>query len=230
MKVLRPRLDPEARFGLRLTLLALAVLLVAVPFGALLEQVTDRGPLTHVDTSAANHLHHWVRHDPALVHVLRAVTTLGATWFLASVTAIGVVALLRAHRGRAAVYLVATTTTSGVLVQLVKAWVSRPRPSLVAPVATASGKSFPSGHAMGATVVYGALLVVFASGAARRPRRWVIAGVVALVAAIGFTRLALGVHYISDVLAGYVLGLAWLAAATAAFRVWRREQAEEASP
>jgi undecaprenyl-diphosphatase len=51
-----------------------------------------------------------------------------------------------------------------------------------------------------------------------------VGGAVVLVLAIGFSRLALGVHYISDVVGGYVLGLAWLAASTAAFSTWRVER------
>jgi undecaprenyl-diphosphatase len=227
---LRGRLDPEARFGLRFTLLAVSVLLVAVPFGLLLEQVTDKGPFTRVDTSAANHLHRWVHGRPWLVTLLRIVTSLGATWWLTIVVAAAGVALLRAHRVRPAVFLIATGVTGGLLNQIVKALVGRPRPSLLEPVATASGKSFPSGHTMGATVVYGALLVVFVPGMTTQVRRVVIAAAVVLVAAIGFSRLALGVHYISDVLAGFALALAWLAAATAAFRIWRTERVEEGEP
>lgn len=228
--MLRRRLDPEARFGLRFTLLALAVVLVAIPFGWLLDQVTDGGPFTRVDTSAANHLHRWVRARPLLVDGLRVITTLGATWWLALCVAAATVVLLRAGRRRPAVFLVATTAAGGLLVQIVKALVSRPRPSLVAPVATAQGQSFPSGHTMGSTIVYGALLVVFAAPLPRRRRVAIVAVAFVLVCAIGFTRLALGVHYISDVLAGLVLGLAWLAAATAAFRVWRVERVEEGEP
>ena len=73
-------------------------------------------------------------------------------------------------------------------------------------------------------MVYGSLLLVFFPVMSRIWRRRALIGVVALVLAIGFTRLALGVHYISDVLGGYVLGLAWLAASTAAFSIWRVER------
>lgn len=227
---LRRRLDPDERFGLRFTLIAVAVLLVAVPFGILLEEVTSEGPFTRWDTSAANHLHDWVAVRPWAVNVLRVVTTLGATWWLSLLVAAAAVHLLRAGRVRATVFLVATSITGGLLVRLVKFWVSRPRPSLIAPVATASGESFPSGHAMGSTIVYGALLVVLAS---RLPPRWrgaVVAAAAVLVAAIGFSRLALGVHYISDVLAGFALGLAWLAASAAAFRLWQVERVAEGEP
>jgi undecaprenyl-diphosphatase len=77
---------------------------------------------------------------------------------------------------------------------------------------------------MSSTVVYGALLLVFLPLVARRLRPALIAAVALLVGAIGFSRLALGVHYISDVLGGYVLGLAWLAASVAAFSTWRVER------
>jgi undecaprenyl-diphosphatase len=226
---LRRRLDPDARFGLRLTLLAIALLLVAVPFGLLLEQVTGHGPLTRVDTSAANHLHQWVRRSPGFVSFLKVVTTLGSSWWLTIVVAAASWFLLRAGRRRAALFLVATSITDGLLIRLVKALVSRPRPSLLLPVATATGKSFPSGHAMGATAVYGAVLIVFADRLSRRARRLAVAGWLVLVVSVAFTRLALGVHYITDVLAGFVLGCAWLALATAAFRVWRQEAVTEAT-
>jgi undecaprenyl-diphosphatase len=74
---------------------------------------------------------------------------------------------------------------------------------------------------MSSTFTYGALLLVFLPAVARRYRPAIVAGAALLVAAICFSRLALGVHYISDVLGGVVLGLAWLVASTAAFSIWR---------
>jgi undecaprenyl-diphosphatase len=59
-----------------------------------------------------------------------------------------------------------------------------------------------------------------------------LAGILALVipALVGFSRVGLGVHYVSDVVAGWVFGLAWLAATVAAFRIWRRQKGEPAAP
>jgi undecaprenyl-diphosphatase len=108
----------------------------------------------------------------------------------------------------------------------VKLAVNRPRPSLEFPIATAFGKSFPSGHAMSSVVVYGSLLLVFLPVMNKVWRRRMFAGFVVLMLVIGFTRLALGVHYLTDVLGGYVLGLAWLAASTAAFSIWRVERGQ----
>jgi undecaprenyl-diphosphatase len=222
--VARRRLDPEERYGLRLSLFGIAFLLVAVPFGLLIEQIKTNGTLTRLDTSAARHLHDWVRGSPGLVTAMKVLTFFGTpAWFYVIVP---VAALLVWRRGRArlAVFLVVTTLSGGLLDTLVKIAVNRPRPSLVDPVATAHGKSFPSGHAMSSTIGYGALLLVFLPVIAPRVRPFVLAGFALLVAAIGFSRLALGVHYVTDVVGGYVLGLAWLAASTAAFSTWRVER------
>ncbi len=217
----RRRLDPEERYGLRLTLLAVAIVLLAVPFGLLLDQVVRRGPVTRLDTAAADNLHEWVRRSPATVDVLQVVSFTGSPPWLATLVAATAAYTLRRRRWRLALFVVVTTLAGGAINTAVKAAVDRERPSLEAPVATAGGRSFPSGHAMSSTVAYGALLLVFLPAIGRRYRPVVFAGVVALVLAIGFSRLALGVHYITDVVGGVVLGLAWLAASTAAFSTWR---------
>ncbi len=220
----RRRLDPDGRYGLRVTLFGLAFLLVAIPFGLLLDQVKRNGPLLRVDTSAARHLHEWVRQSDDLVRQLKILTFFGSpVWFYVIVIP-AIVWVWRRGHVRLAVFLVVTTLGGGLLDTIVKEAVGRARPSLVDPVATAHGKSFPSGHAMSSTVVYGSLLMVFLPVIGRRYRPVVIGGAVLLVSAIGFTRLALGVHYISDVLGGFVLGLAWLAASAAAFSTWRVER------
>ena len=220
----RRRLDPDGRYGLRVTLFGLAFLLVAIPFGLLLEQVKRNGPLLRVDTSAARHLHEWVRQSDDLVLQLKILSFFGSpVWFYVIVIP-AVYWVWRRGHVRLAVFLVVTTLGGGLLDTIVKEAVGRSRPSLVDPVATAHGKSFPSGHAMSSTVVYGALLMVFLPVIGRRYRPVVLGGAILLVLAIGFTRLALGVHFISDVLGGFVLGLAWLAASTAAFSTWRVER------
>jgi len=217
-------MDPEERYGLRVSLFALAFLLVAIPFGLLLDQVKSNGALVRVDTSAARHLHDWVRQSDDLVRGLQILTFFGSPlWFYVIVTP-AVVWVWRRGHARLAIFMIVTALGGGLLDTVVKEVVDRARPSLVDPVATAHGKSFPSGHAMSSTFVYGALLLVFLPVIARRRRPVVVGGVVVLVAAIGFSRLALGVHYISDVVGGFVLGLAWLAASTAAFSTWRVER------
>lgn len=222
------RLDPTQRYGLRLTLLAVALLVVAIPFGLLLREVTSEGAFTRLDTAAANNLHDWVRQAPLAVNALQVVSFTGsAVWFYGVV---GLAALYLWRRGhpRLALFLVVTGLLGGAIDTVVKELVNRPRPSLEDPVATAYGKSFPSGHAMVATVCYGALLLTFMPVIARRWRTMVLGSGLLWVLLIGFTRLALGVHYITDVVGGYLLGLAWLAASTAAFSIWRVERGKPA--
>ena len=77
---------------------------------------------------------------------------------------------------------------------------------------------------MASTVGYGSLLLAFMPFVSRRFRLPLIAGYFILVALIAGSRLALGVHFVSDVIGGFVLGLAWLAMSTAAFSIWRSER------
>jgi membrane-associated phospholipid phosphatase len=222
------RLDPDARYGLRVTLFAGAFLLLAIPFGWLLNQVETKGWLVDLDTSGARALHDWIHGTRLAVGVMKAVSFLGSPPWLWFLVIVGTVVVLRARRWRLAVFLVVTTAVGGLLDTAVKVAVNRSRPSVVDPIVTAHGKSFPSGHAMSSTVVYGALLLVFLPMVPRRWRPAAIAGGGLLVVLIGFSRLALGVHYLSDVVGGLVLGLAWLAASAAAFAIWRREEGRPA--
>ncbi|HUP70217.1 MAG TPA: phosphatase PAP2 family protein [Acidimicrobiales bacterium] len=223
----RNRLDPGERYGLRLSLLAIALFLVAVPFGWLLNQVARKGSLVRSDTAAARHLNDWANDTPAFVDVLKVVTFFGAPVWCYLLVVPTALLLWKRHLPRLAVFLLATTVGGGLLNTAVKLAVNRPRPSLLDPVATAHGRSFPSGHAMSSTIVYGALLLVVLPWVTPARRRLAVAGAVVMVLMVGFSRLALGVHYLSDVVAGYVLGCAWLAASTAAFGTWRVERARE---
>lgn len=228
-QVMRRRLDPDQRYGLRLTLLGLAMVLVAVPFSTLLFQVLGRGSLTRLDGSLADRLNDLVHESTALVNVLEAVTWLGRPVWLAAV--IGAAALFAWRRGqrRLAVFLVVTALGGGIVDSVVKILVDRPRPVVDHPVITAFGKSFPSGHAMSSTVCYGAVLLAFLPAVRRRLRVAAIVGTSLLVLAIGSSRLFLGVHFLTDVLGGFVLGLAWLAGGVAVFEIWRVEEGRPAS-
>lgn len=222
------RLDPVQRYGLRSTLFAIAVLLVAVPFAVLVVDVVRQGPVVRLDRAGAERVQDLVHRSPAAIDVARAVTFLGKpAWWLALVAA---AALLLVRRGssRLALFLAVTSAGGALVNSAVKVAVNRPRPSPVDPVATAYGDSFPSGHAMASVVVYGSLLLVFLPALGRRGRLPAAAGTVVLALAIGCSRLALGVHYLSDVVAGWVLGVAWLSASVAAFSIWRQETGHEA--
>lgn len=222
------RLDPAARYGLRLTLVGLAIVLVAIPFSILTFEVLAKGPLTRLDGRVANSFNSWVNGRPGVVSVLDFVTFLGKPPTLMVWVVIAALVLWWRGRHRVAVFVVVTSLGGGIVDTLVKAAVDRPRPVVDHPVASALGKSFPSGHAMSSTVTYGALLVALSPLMSPRLRRAATAFTVLLVLAVGTSRLFLGVHFVTDVLGGFILGLAWLFGAVAAFQVWKVEERRSA--
>ena len=218
------KLGPLGRYELRIVLYAIALALVGIPFGFLLHQVTTDGPLTALDDSAARWLHVRVQGEDGAIAFLQFVSFLGKPIFL--LFAIGIPgAWILYHGGRKlAIFLAVTCLGGGLVDTIVKVVVGRPRPVVEQPIVEAFGNSFPSGHSMASVVCYGALLLVFMPLMSNRVRNLAIGAYALLVIAIGFSRLMLGVHFISDVLGGYVLGVAWLAASVAAFEIWREER------
>jgi membrane-associated phospholipid phosphatase len=222
-KAARRRLDPGTRYGLRLTLLLIAVSLVAIPFAWLVVEITSDDDVVRFDTAASERLFALKTGTPWLSTVLNGISLLGhPVWFWILVGGVAVYLWVR-HRPRLVAFLLASTLGGAVLNRVVKIAVSRPRPTYRDPAAILyqEGMSFPSGHAMSSTIAYGALLLIFLPVIPRRYRKWALGGVAGLVSLIGASRLGLGVHYVSDVAGGFILGLAWLIASTAAFSLWR---------
>lgn len=219
----KKRLDPAARYGLRLTLLVIAVSLVALPFSFLAIEVTSDADLVEFDKALARNLIEFRLETPGITPVLNFVSTLGAPlWFWVLIGGASIY-LWRHHRRRLVAFLLTSTLGGSIVNTIVKETINRPRPTFRDPAAIIfqEGKSFPSGHAMSSTIAYGALLLIFLPLIPKRRRPWAIAGVATLVFLVGFSRLGLGVHYVSDVIGGFILGIAWLTASTAAFSLWR---------
>jgi undecaprenyl-diphosphatase len=211
------------RFEIRSVLGWIALLVGGVPFLLLWLLVQEKwSPLASLDGEVAAALNGWVSRSPMIVSALRLVTELGGTGAAVLVLTLTVLFLLIRRRRRLAAFVATTGIGLAVLGPVIKAIVDRARPVVASPVVeTPSNASFPSGHAMTALVTWGILLLVALPGVRHRARPWLIAATALLVVAVGFTRLALGVHYVSDVLAGWALGLGWLAVTTAAFRGWQ---------
>lgn len=218
------KLEAEARYGVREVLLIIAVALVGIPFGILTHQVTREGPLVDFDTSLADWLHVRVRESDATKTAMQILSFTGKPIFLFALVGIPVLWLVRNRAHKLAVFLVVTSIAGGIVDTIVKVVVARPRPSFDDPIATAMGKSFPSGHAMSSVICYGAVVLVVLPLLSRRGRAVLIGATAAWVVGIGISRLALGVHYMSDVLGGFVLGAAWLIGSVALFEVWRAER------
>lgn len=214
------------RFEARALLGWLAVLVGAVPF-LLLWLLVQRSwsPLSTLDGEVAAGLNSAVSDSPLLVGVLRTVTALGDTGTAVLVFVLATFFLLIRQRRRLAAFVATTGLGLAVLGPVTKAIVDRARPVVESPVVeTPSNASFPSGHAMTALVMLGVLLLLTLPAVRRRVRPWLVAGTVLLVVAVGFTRLALGVHFVSDVIAGWALGAGWLAVTTASFRAWQHRR------
>ncbi|GAA0452719.1 hypothetical protein Ade02nite_00740 [Paractinoplanes deccanensis] len=207
-----------------------AVVLAGLAFGTLLLLVRYHwAPLRDLDQSIASSLNDLVAPHPAAVEVLSRITQLGGRTTLFSVTIMMILLLLIRRLPRLAIYLAVTGVGALLLDPSLKALVGRVRPVVADPIAYGQGNSFPSGHTLGATIVYGMLALVILS-ATRRFRALVITLAAVLIVAVGLTRIALGVHFLSDVLAGWFLGLAWISVTAYAFRVWRREAGHDEHP
>ena len=145
-----------------------------------------------------------------LPEMVRDVTALGSVVVLAAATA-GVIGFLwLSNKHTTAVFLAVATLGGGIVSAGLKLIFERPRPEIVPHLAHVSSASFPSGHSMMAAVTYltlGGLIMAVVED--RRLKMYVLALAVTLSILIGVSRVLLGVHYPSDVLAGWTFGLAW---------------------
>ncbi len=192
---------------------------------------------------------HWfqVEHAPGLNLMMVNLTDLGHRYVVTAVALVAIVCFLARRQFRTALLVLLATLAAWGLVEGVKRVVQRPRPAgvehvapsllsqalgakrqgpaggLPQPTRAEANYSFPSGHALSSAAVYGTIALVVARRLRRPWARWlVLAGTAVLLLVIGITRLYLGAHYLTDVLAGWIIGLAcalvcgWLEARWAA--------------
>ena len=164
------------------------------------------GPAWPVELDWIAALGLWRLAHPQVTGLLIWLTYLGSSFVLLPVTAVvGALLVWRGQRS-AASRMIGVTLGGGALVELIKWVVDRPRPSFDPHPVVIYGQSFPSGHSGNSMVTYLAI-ALFALPA--RWRGWGIAAAIALAVAIGATRPYLGVHWPSDVIGGWALGLVW---------------------
>lgn len=146
---------------------------------------------------------------PWLSLALREVTALGSIPVLGLLTLIAFGYLALDGRWRA-VALLALSLPGGLLLNtLLKGVFDRPRPDLVARLMEVQTPSFPSGHAMLSAIGFLTLGTLLAAGARRRHQAYILTTAVLLTLLVGGSRVWLGVHWPTDVLAGWCLGAAW---------------------
>lgn len=221
------RLDPDTFTGLPLTLLVAAAIYLAALFGGLIDDLREAEGLVRFDL-AADHLVSYARGEPGFAIFLRITELGGGPTF----TAVGLVAtafLVIEQR----IYFIPALWTTLVGAQLTT-WISkyaigRTRPEFL-DVASSASPSFPSGHSTAAVAVYGFLAYIIVRHiASRRLRFEVIYWTSVLVALIGFSRIYLRLHFLSDVLSGFLVGGFWLLVGVVVSE-WSRDRARNAGP
>lgn len=200
-------LDPTHREASSLVVLGLLLIGAAVVFAVLLDEVGRSSTLTGVDHLVYHTLQ--LARTPLMDRLMVVITALGDWQMILSMSAVLFAWLVWHRRMNAALYWLAAAAFAQLLIQTVKLLTTVPRPVDV--YTGASAFSFPSGHATSSMVVYGFLAVLVARELPSA-RRWIAYVAVApLVILIGFSRLYLGVHWLSDVVGGLSLGLIWVA-------------------
>jgi membrane-associated phospholipid phosphatase len=198
-----------------LGLAAAGVLVATAATGVLLLMIRTRSGVARVDTPLAQ----WAADHAtsASTDVLRTISTLGGTGVV--VTAAAAVTAFELFRDRrAAVPLFVTLVVGGqfLLSNAIKLIVDRARPT-ISPLTGFAGTSFPSGHSVAAAATWACIALVLGRRRNRHVRAALQGAAVGIAVAVGTTRVALGVHWTTDVLAGLFVGWSWFAMCAIAF-------------
>lgn len=212
------RFRPEGALGLSLTASLVLIGLAGWALGAVTQDVLSSESLDAVDRPVLRFV---VRHrEPWLNTLVKAVSALGSSVLIVPlVIVVGLVWRSRRGSWRPLLLLGGAWAGAEALWGLLKAVVGRPRPPTALAVGHFTGSAFPSGHATVATAVWGMLAALAALATTRwagKVAGWAAAVLVALL--VGLSRIYLGAHWLTDVLAGWALGALWLFALLAIVR------------
>ena len=166
-------------------------------------------PLGGIDHGIALWFHNHL--TPAFVSLLRGITEFGSSEWIAIVLAVAVLYFIFKRWWPALLTMMVAVPGGMLLNEWLKLLVHRHRPFVDGWFVDWSGYSFASGHTIGATLLYGQLaLFVIPVIKSRRARALIFSTAIFIVALVGFSRIALGAHYLTDVLGGMFLGTSWL--------------------
>ncbi len=205
----------------RLPLLGLAAALISLLVFGWLANEALRGQTAGFDASVRQSIHSLA--SPSLTRAMTTVTRLGSSRFLIPAGLLAICFLAIAGRRHAAVLLAVSALGGEALDQLLKLLFHRPRPVAFFGFPEPVTYSFPSGHALTACSFYLVLAAILSRRLSSRLAKvvlWVFG--VMLAAAIGLSRVYLGVHYPSDVIAGYAAAVSWITALERSYAAWCR--------
>ena len=214
--------------GLYLVAGLLILIGMTLTLGEIAEDVRNGEPLTVADVRLSNWLH---THGSASVTTcMLLVTSFGSTVVVSCLAVLFGLYLLWRRQPYWLTAMVLSVFGGMGVNKLLKFVVHRARPHFNDPILSLTSYSFPSGHTMMATVLYGVLAAFLISKTPRWPWRVLIVAVAGcLILLVGFSRIYLGAHYLSDVLAALAEGLAWLSLClTAVYSVWRYRNQQNA--
>jgi membrane-associated phospholipid phosphatase len=209
---------------------ALAACLVVL--GVIAEDLRAQEVFT-LDTLATPFMHSLA--SPPLDALMNAATFLGSTYSIPPLFVLAVIALVRARRPGAALFLTVASGGSLLLNELMKLFFQRPRPVL-AWAHVLPDYSFPSGHTMNSLSFYVALAIIAWSLRGRRIGSIALLAAGGLTLLVGISRIYLGYHYFTDVAGGVLAGTSWLLIVLAAFRsrplerFWQRRGRSDDGP
>lgn len=206
-KLLRERLDPAVATGLALTLALAVAIIGGLVLGTLAYLVRTNARLARIDFSVGA----WgADHATRLsTHALQVVTDLAGTYVVVAVVAVvAIVEYVRLPNRWIPAFLISVVVGEIVLVTAIKQALDRARPTFN-PAAATLGPSFPSGHSATAAALYAAVALVVARRRAPRARCLIAATAAAVAVAVACSRVLLGVHWLTDVIAGLAFGWAW---------------------
>jgi undecaprenyl-diphosphatase len=197
------------------------VINVLFPFQNSTATLALENPFWTADHGTAVWFHE--RLTPTFVTVLHAFTEFGSSEWIGMIL-FALVLFFAWKRSWPSLIMLIVAVPGGMLLnEWIKLLVHRHRPFVEGPFVDWSGYSFASGHTMGATLLYGQLLLFLLPFLKRRHLRIVgVCGAASLVVLVGFSRIALGAHFLTDVLAAIVFGMLWLMLCTLLGKTVRR--------
>src|ERR1035437_8336078 len=206
---LKKRFERDVFTGIPLTIFIIIFLILLGTFVGITESIVNSSPITKFDNNFANFLYQF--RTPFLAQVFYVITN-----FANQITVIilGVIALIYLYLKKELAYLYALTLVflgTEASVYLIKIFINRPRPIVDIAYYIETSASFPSGHSTIAIAFFGFVTYYLLSHVAGKNKKTILIllGTI-LIALIGFSRLYLGVHFLSDVLGGFLIGGLWL--------------------
>ena len=207
-RFLRARMDRKTAGGFLLTISFLILFAVALALGLLLDAINDHSWLANADKSVAKWGSEHGRSDT--VGLLKWTTQLGSTMVIsAALILTAIIDYVRRRSREVFLFVAAIGLGQLILANVLKVIVSRNRPPDLQHLVVVHGYSFPSGHATAAASVWMAVALVFGRDRPKLVRALLASAAVLIAVSVAASRALLGVHWLTDVIAGLALGWGW---------------------